>query len=166
MKKSVDRSVSFKNYIYLLLIIIASLFVMYYIYLWYDTYKKDSLNKDVLGEYLNVINYNEVNSYVFENRNAVIYVSKIGDEGIFKFEKKFKNIIVDNNLRDKVLYLVVDDSSYNTIINEYDVDGNLPFIVVYTDGEVTSVYNISKYKYNTSKIVKYLNRIGVIDNED
>lgn len=166
MKKSVDRSVSFKNYIYLLLIIIASLFVMYYIYLWYDTYKKDSLNKDVLGEYLNVINYNEVNSYVFENRNAVIYVSKIGDEDIFKFEKKFKNIIVDNNLRDKVLYLVVDDSSYNTIINEYDVDGNLPFIVVYTDGEVTSVYNISKYKYNTSKIVKYLNRIGVIDNED
>ena len=166
MKKSVDRSVSFKNYIYLLLIIIASLFVMYYIYLWYDTYKKDSLNKDVLGEYLNVINYNEVNSYVFENRNAVIYVSKIGDEDIFKFEKKFKNIIVDNNLRDKVLYLVVDDSLYNTIINEYDVDGNLPFIVVYTDGEVTSVYNISKYKYNTSKIVKYLNRIGVIDNED
>lgn len=166
MKKSVDRSVSFKNYIYLLLIIIASLFVMYYIYLWYDTYKKDSLNKDVLGEYLNVINYNEVNSYVFENRNAVIYVSKIGDEDIFKFEKKFKNIIVDNNLRDKVLYLVVDDSSYNTIVNEYDVDGNLPFIVVYTDGEVTSVYNISKYKYNTSKIVKYLNRIGVIDNED
>lgn len=165
MMKEKKKSIPFKNYIYLGLIILATILVLYYIYLWYRTYKEDELNKSIMSDYLTVINYNEMDSYILENSNAVIYVSKLGDEQINKFEKNFRNVIVDNNLKNAILYLNVTDEDVEGYSKKLKIDDNLPYIVVYTGGEVTDTYSIVKNNYSTKKIEKYLNRIGITEDD-
>ena len=163
MKRDNLRNVPFKNYIYLGLIFLITILVLYYIYLWYQTYREDVLSKGIINEYLTVINYNELDSYIAENGDAVIYVSKLGDDQINKFESKFRNTVVDNNLRSHILYMDVTNEDISSVSKKLEIDSNLPYLVVYTDGEVTSKYSIVKNEYSTKKVEKYLNRIGIFD---
>lgn len=163
MKRDNLRNVPFKNYIYLGLIFLITILVLYYIYLWYQTYREDVLSKGIINEYLTVINYNELDSYIAENGDAVIYVSKLGDDQINKFESKFRNTVVDNNLRNHILYMDVTNEDISSVSKKLEIDSNLPYLVVYTDGEVTSKYSIVKNEYSTKKVEKYLNRIGIFD---
>lgn len=165
MKRDKLRSIPVKNYVYLGLIFLGTIFILYYIYLWHRTYQEGELNKSIMSDYLTVINYNEINDYIAENSNAVIYVSKLGDEQIIKFEKSFRNTIVDNNLKTVILYLDVTGESIDSYSTKFKIDDNLPYIVVYTGGEVTDTYSIVDNEYSTKKLEKYLNRIGITDDD-
>ena len=118
-----------------------------------------------MNNYLTVINYNELSNYITENKDAVIYVSVLGNEKINKFENSFKNTIASNNLKNSMLYLDVTNENITMIKNNLKIYGDFPYIVVYTNGEITDTYDITKNKYNTKKIIKYLNRIGATDND-
>ena len=163
IKKEKLRTIPKKNYIYLSLIIIATLLILLYSYLWYNKYNESKLSIGIMNNYLSVINYNELDDYIIENKNAIIYVSVLGNEEINKFEKKFKNTIIDNNLKNSILYLNITNENIYSITNELKIDNNLPYIVVYTNGEITDTYSIAKNKYDSKKALKYLNRIGVTD---
>lgn len=165
LRKDNGRVIPKKNYLYLGLIIIFSLMVIYYCYLWYQSYKESLLNTSIIDEYLNVIQFNEVDDYIIENKDAVIYVSVLGDEKIQDFELKFVNTIKDYSLRDSVLYMDVSDIDKSVVDSKYDTDSLYPYMVVYTNGKVTKIYSISDNNFDTKKIVKYLNRIGVITDD-
>ncbi len=162
-KKEKIRKVPTKNYIYLFIIIIASIALMLYILEWYKAYNESKLNTGILNNYLQVINYNELDDYIVENKNAVIYVTILGNEEIRKFENNFKNTIMDNNLRDKMLYLDITNENQNNVKNKLKIENNLPYLVIYTNGKITDTYSIAEKKYNTKKIIKYLNRIGATE---
>lgn len=118
-----------------------------------------------MGEYLTVINYNELDNYIIENKNAIIYVSILGNEDINKFEKKFKSIIAENNLKNDILYLDISNENIDKATKKLNIDKNLPYLVVYTNGVITDTYSINDNNYSNDKIEKYLNRIGVINND-
>ena len=163
LKKEETRKVPRKNYIYLMIILLISILFLLYIYRWYETYKESKLNTSILDNYLTVINYNELEDYIIENKNAVIYVSILGNEQINKFESSFKNTIIDNELKNSILYLNITNEDINSVENKLKIDEKLPYIIVYTNGEITDTYSIPEHNYNTKKIVKYLNRIGATD---
>lgn len=159
------REVPTKNYVYLFLILLVSILLMIYLYTWYQAYNENKLNTSIMNEYLSVINYNELDNYIIENKDAVIYVSILGNEDINKFEKKFKNIVSENNLRNDILYLDISNENIERATKKLNIDKNLPYLVVYTNGVITDTYSIDDNNYSNSKIEKYLNRIGVIDND-
>ena len=163
--KDNKRVIPKKNYLYLALIIVLSLMVIYYLYLWHKSYKESLLNTEILSDYLDVINYNELDDYIVENKDAVIYVSVLGDETINHFEMDFRNAIRDNDLRSVLLYMNVSDYDKSVIDEKFGTDYDYPYLVVYTGGKVTDVYSINKNNYKSKKIVKYLNRIGVMEND-
>lgn len=163
LKNEKSKKVPTKNYIYLGTILLVSILILFYAYRWYETYKESKLNIGIMNDYLTVINYNELNDYIIENKNAVIYVSILGDEKINKFETSFKNTIMDNNLRNSILYLDVTNENISNVKNQLEINTDLPCIVVYTNGKITDTYSIVDNKYSTKKIVKYLNRIGVTE---
>lgn len=158
------REVPLKNYLYLVLILIGSALVLYYTYNWYNTYNEHKLNISIMSDYLTVINYNELDNYIIENKDAIIYVSILGDEKINHFEREFKNKVVDNNLKNSLLYLDLTNEDLNSATNKLQID-DLPSLVVYTNGQITDTYDISKNNYNSSKTIKYLNRIGATEND-
>ena len=163
LKKDKTKKISVKNYIYLSIIVIASIFIIFYLYRWYDTYRESKLNISIMNNYLSVINYNELDDYIIENKNAIIYVSKLGDEKINKFEKLFKNMVVENDLRNSMLYLDVTNDNFDIVKEKLQINTSLPCIVVYTNGKITDVYSITNNNYDMKKLNKYLNRIGATD---
>ncbi len=169
MKKNNGREIPLKNYIILGLVILLTLGLVYYFYLWYITYEESKLNETIMDRYLEVINYNELNDYIVENRNAMIYTSVLEDNNIRKFEIKFKNIVVKNALKDKILYMDMTDIfkdkiKYTELRNSYQINNynitNVPCILVFKDAKLVDIYSIKDNDYNTDDVLNY-----IIDNE-
>lgn len=169
MKKNNGREIPLKNYIILGLVILLTLGLVYYFYLWYITYEESKLNETIMDRYLEVINYNELNDYIVENRNAMIYTSVLEDNNIRKFEIKFKNIVVKNALKDKILYMDMTDIfkdkiKYTELRNSYQINNynitNVPCILVFKNAKLVDIYSIKDNDYNTDNVLNY-----IIDNE-
>ena len=165
LKKENVKNIPTKNYIYLFIILLGSILFLIYIYTWYETYNENKLNTSIMNKYLTVINYNELDNYISENQDAVIYVSILGNEQINRFEKNFKNMVVDNNLKNSILYLDLTNENRTTATEKLKIDENFPYLVVYTNGKITDTYSIVKNNYSNKKIIKYLNRIGVTEDD-
>lgn len=165
MAKS-DGVVPVKNYFLLGVILLISIFLVYYFYLWFDTYEESKLNTPIMNDYLQVINYNELSSYLYENESTIVYVSVVGDEDIRDFEKKFKNTITKYSLKNKLLYMNVSDELNSGYLLDYDLDrSNVPCILVFEGNKLLDSYKINVNNYKMKKIRKYLVAMG-IDDED
>ena len=167
MKK--EKEIPLKNYILLSIVLILTIVVVIYFFLWKNTYEKSKLQTPILDDYLLVINYNELNNYLVENKDAIIYVSKLNDDSIRLFENKFKNIINKNNLNNKILYLdLTEELKENNIVKEINKKygkemTEVPTIVIIKDGKISSSYNIKENKYNIKLLEKYLEKEDVIN---
>lgn len=154
-----------KNYIYLFLILLGSILFVIYLYTWYQAYNENKLNTSIMNKYLTVINYNELDNYIIENKNAIIYVSILGNEDINNFEKKFKNLVSEYNLKNEILYLDISNENISNATKKLNIEEEFPYLVVYTNGLITDTYSINENNYSNDKIEKYLNRIGAINND-
>lgn len=167
MNKNNKREVPVKNYIKLGIILLISILALFYLYLWYRTYEENRLNTPIMDNYLSIINYNELNDYLTENKNATIYLSKLNDNDIRSFEKEFKLIIQDNALKNKMLYLdltnELDQNNEITITNNYTInESNLPVIVIIENSQVVEIYNIKENNYDENKLEAFLNQNNII----
>ncbi|MDD5826853.1 MAG: hypothetical protein PUD25_03715 [Bacilli bacterium] len=165
IKEESKKQVPLKNYVYLFCILLGSLLLLFYIYRWYETYNENKLYTSIMNKYLTVINYNELNNYITETPNTILYVSILGDKQINRFEEQFKNSIANSNLRNNILYLDITNEEKNDAMKKLNIDSNFPYLVVYTNGKITDTYSIGKNNYSTKKTIKYLNRIGADESD-
>lgn len=166
MKK--EREIAFKNYIILALVLIITIIGVIYIFMWYSSKEKSKLELPILDDYIMPINYNELNDYIVENKDAVIYTSMLNDVNIRLFENKFKNVIVKNNLNSSILYLdltneIKDNNVLLKMEKKYGTKVDIPSVMVFRDGVLTDVYNIKEDNYNIKKLEKYLEKEVVIN---
>lgn len=159
------KKIPFKNYIILSFVFIGSVILIIYFYMWYGAYEKGKYNSSVVTEYLDIIHYNELEDYLMENREAIIYFSVFDDKEVYDFEKRFKRFINNNSLSN-ILYLNVTEELENNrlheeINNKYCSD--IPCIVIFENSNVESIFNIKKYNYDMSLLKKFLINQGVID---
>lgn len=174
MKENI-RIVPKKNYVILGLVIIISLVILYYFYMWFSVYNDSKISVPILDKYMNVINYNELNDYIIENPNSVIYVSIIGDMEINKFEKRFKNYIKGHEFNKEILYMnITDDILDRKIVSDmkdrymisYQDMTDVPNIMVFEDGNLVSIYNIKDNDYDLKKIQYFVNGIRFNDGDN
>lgn len=166
MKK--EREIAFKNYIILALVLIITIIGVIYFFMWYSSKEKSKLELPILDDYIMPINYNELNDYIIENKDAVIYTSVLNDVNIRLFENKFKNVIVKNNLNSSILYLdltneIKDNNVLLKMEKKYGTKVDIPSVMVFRDGVLTDVYNIKEDNYNIKKLEKYLEKEVVIN---
>ena len=166
MKK--EREIAFKNYIILALVLIITIIGVIYIFMWYSSKEKSKLELPILDDYIMSINYNELNDYIVENKDAVIYTSVLNDVNIRLFENKFKNVIIKNNLNSSILYLDLTNEIKDTNVllkmeKKYGTKIDIPSVMVFRDGVLTDVYNIKEDNYNVKKLEKYLEKEDVIN---
>lgn len=168
------RVIPKNNYIILGIVILVSLLIIYYFYMWVSAYKDVNENVSVLDNYMNVINYNELDNYIVENPDSIIYVSVVDDIEINKFDKKLANSIKNNDFNKDVLYMnitetIKDDSIKKEMIEKYSLKyadiTDVPNIVVFEDGKLISIYNIKDNGYSVSKAVEFVNNIKFGDGE-
>lgn len=153
------REIPKKNYFILFIVIVFSLLIAFYFRKWYKAYEDSYLSKSIVGNYLFEINYKELDNYLVENQSAIIYVSKVGNEKIRNFEKKFINAINQNDLKNKILYLDLSnykgDTNDKYTINDMNIT-SVPNISVFKNGKLDDIYVIDVDGYNMEKIILYL----------
>lgn len=160
------RKVPFKNYIILGIVLLVSMFLLYYFYMWVDAYNESKLNKPIMDKYMEVINYNELDNYLIENPNTIIYVSVLENKEVRDFEKKFKKLFINNEIDNKILYLditnEINDKSVKEMLKErYSINSvsilNVPNIIVFDDGNLKTIYSISEDNYDIDRIKLFIN---------
>ena len=153
------REIPKKNYFILFIVIVLSLLIAFYFRKWYKAYEDSYLSKSIVGNYLFQINYKELDNYLVENQSAIIYVSKVGNEKIRNFEKKFINAINQNDLKNKILYLDLSnykgDTNDKYTINDINIT-SVPNISVFKNGKLDDIYFIDVDRYSMEKIISYL----------
>ena len=169
------RRVPLKNYIILGIVLLASVLLVYYLYMWYDAYNDTKLNRPILDKYMEVINYNELNNYLTENPNTIIYVSVLENQKIRNFEKEFRKEFRNSNITIDILYMditndVKDKSVKEKLQNNYSINSSsildVPAIIVIDGGNLKSIYSISKDNYNIENIREFINNIKFSDEDE
>ena len=169
MKEDKLRIIPKKNYIILGMVIIVTLLLLYYFYMWIDAYNETKLNRPILDKYLEVINYNELEDYLIENQDTIIYVSVLENSKIRDFEKQFKNILRKKEIDKEILYMNVTDNIKEKVmvkemnekftINSLSI-ANVPVIAVFEDGVLKSIYSIKDNDYDIEKFKMFINNIS------
>lgn len=161
-----NKKIPLKNYILLGIVLLITIILVVYIYMWNKTYKETALQTKIIDEYLQVINYNELDNYLTENKNSVMYCSVLEDKTIRSFEKKFKNIIKKYSLNNKMLYLdltkEIKNKQISNELKEKNITG-IPSIIIYKDGNLYKIYDIKENKYNINKLIEFLKEEEIIN---
>ena len=164
------KKIPVKNYIILGVVIVVTLLLLYYFYMWVDVYKESKVNIPIMDKYMTVINYNELDNYLVENPDTIIYVSVLEDDEIRNFEKKLKNKYRDREVSNTILYMnitneIKDDILKNEMVSKYTLNNlnitDVPCVVVFTDGKLNSIYSVSNNNYDIDLFVSYVNDINL-----
>lgn len=162
------KKIPIKNYVILGIVIIVTLFILYYFYMWVDVYKESRVNIPIMDKYMTVINYNELDNYLVENPNTIVYVSVLENEEIRRFEKKFKNKYKNNAIEKEILYMNITDEVRNKdmrseMVNKYSLNNlnitSVPCVLVFSDGLLKSIYSVIDNDYDIDRFIVYLNNI-------
>ena len=159
-----EKKIPFKNYILLAVILILTIIVVIYFFIWHNNNEENNLKLPIMYKYLRVINYNELDNFLVENKDSVIYISVLNSKEIRNFEKKFKVLINDYSLNSNILYLNLNEKNNNTFKSE-NKNIQVPSIIVYKNGEIISYFNIEENNYNINLLKEYLIEEGIIKDD-
>lgn len=168
MKREAFREIPVKNYIILGVVLLITMLILYYFYCWVDVYKESKINIPIMDKYMSVINYNELDNYIVENPDTIIYVSVLEDEKIRGFEKKFKNKYKNKEIETELLYMNITDDIKDMdirdeMVSKYSINSldmtDVPSLLVFNNGELSSIYSVRDNDYDIDRFVLYINNI-------
>ncbi len=159
------KEIPMKNYILLSIVLILTIVVVTYIFMLFSTKEKNKLEAPILDQYIMTINYNELDNYIVENKDAIIYTSILNNIEIRTFENKFKNIIQKHDINNNILYLDLtkDQSKIKELELKYSKEITMPSLLKFQDGTLKEVYSIKENNYNIKALEKYLEEEDVIN---
>ncbi len=166
-----ERKIPLKNYILLAVTLIITIVLVIYFYMWKKTYEENKINSVVMDKYIQEINYNELNDYLIENKNTVIYSSVVGNAKTKKFEEKLGKLIEDKSLSNSIIYLnltneLKDKNIKKEILEKYpELNNNIkdPIIIIFSNNKITSIYNIKDNHYDIDNLKKHLEKEEIIN---
>lgn len=147
-----------KNYFILGTILIISCILVYYINTWYSLYQYEKRGNSPITTYMEIINYNEVENYIAENSDAIIYVSKSNNLKIRKFEEDNEKLFKKLELNYNILYMDAKDVNKDLKI-KYNVN-EYPTILFFKNKRLVNKYvlELDNINYSDMKnIIDYSN---------
>lgn len=137
------REIPKKNYIIMFFIILLVVIITIFLS---STYKNRVRKVSTMYNFLSEIKFKDLDIYLLENPNTIIYISNKYDLKNKELENELKEQIVEFNLQDNFVYLNIDEDNFDyleTFNSKYD--GNLstkkiPVVVVMESGKVLNYY--------------------------
>lgn len=164
------REIPKKNYVIVFLMAIVVMGLVFYLA---KLYTNANLNKksSLMSEYLFNVTLEEMNNYLLENPNIIIYWANNEDLTNEKFEKQLKKYIVKNNLQKNFVFVNTNNISskqIETISNKYLSDKikninlkTMPTLLIVEDGKIVEV--IYTYEQEIKYLKEKLKSYGVIE---
>ena len=166
-----NKNIPLKNYLILLAIFLGTIFATFYLRSWYNAAIEYYQNNSIMSEYLSELKSDEINSFIVDNPDIVIYYASAKDTTIKTFEKEFKKIMEKYEIKDEVVYI---DSSkqenidfiskLNAVSDKKMKEISIPNLIHIKDGKVERVLYTSEEKITKRDVQNFLIKCGVITN--
>lgn len=146
-KEEHSNHIEFKNYIILALIIVAMVLLVLYVCKWYQVYSDYQKETPVIRGTLNYeITNAELDHYIMENPNCVVYMCTSSSDRCRNFERDFKKLVEKDNLQNSIIYLNLSDVDMDQFVSEFNekyrykvkLTKHYPAFVEFTDGKITA----------------------------
>lgn len=150
------------NYIIYAVIVVFTLFIVFFAKKLYENGINEKSTKRINSIY--EIKEKDLDNYIIENPNIVIYMSNSKDESLVKFEKEFDEYVKTNNLNKNIVYIDLKSVSKNfskniknklNINSEYDFN-NKPNMIILEDSEVKTVLYYTEKNINIEDVKLFL----------
>lgn len=167
MKRKKLRSIPSKNYLLCLFVLIAVVFLTFWLAKWYRVSQLKDLETSPLMPSVMAIPYTELdNALVETSADYFVYFSVTKDQAIYNLEGQLKNIIANYNIANIFYYvdMTLYQESPDFLITFQDKFGlsdvnSLPVLLYFQDG-VLKDYTVGSTNNPLSikKIIKLLNK--------
>lgn len=171
-----------KNYLYVTIISVLTLCITGYLCFWYKSYSEYNQSNSIMSDYLLQIGEQEIinnlENYVRDNPNTILYMSYGDDNEIKQFEVEFKKIIEDNNLKSSFIYADLNKISKKVFENEFREKflgdeikkmniQKLKYtnLLVFEDGKINKLLYYTEKDISIEAVKKFLISEGVITDD-
>ncbi len=161
------------NYIKLIIVVTIGVIITLLICNIYKNINKNKLNKSYIENYVSSAKYNDLSSIIMElGDNKFIYLSYVGNENIYNYEKELVKILKKNDLLETFIYIdTTSDITTNRTINDLNKKLNvitetpitLPAVIYYKDGTPKDYIDSTEEIISASKTVQLMEKWEVIN---
>lgn len=169
-----ERKIPTKNYIIFVVMTIAVIVGVLYTANYYALSRDFYLDYSYVSNVIPNLDEATFEDYIKERPEVVVYIADSKDSSIKNFEKKFKKIIINHNIKEDIVYLdsskFEDDSFYNTFPRYYSSKLNItkpglrvPNLIHFENGEVVNIlYRTENDVINIDDVQSFLIECEVI----
>ena len=142
-----ERNIKLKNYVLLISIFLATFLIVIILRNQYIQYREYQLTIPVLKDQLNEVTVAELDTYLIENTDAIIYIEVSEDENSREVASDLYEVVKRRGLTERVVYLNISsvedkEEFFNTFNDKYCDEGknlsNYPALVLFYEGKVES----------------------------
>lgn len=160
------KKIPLKNYAILGFILIISIIIVLLINNCLSSIKDQKKEKSIIAGMIHEIKTDDIDDYILENPNFIIYMASKDACNNVSFEKSLKGFLIDNELEKETVFLNLDeinDEIYIKFIQKYYNGSNMPTfnnsIIVIENKKIRDILNGKKLKIKEVK--KFLKDNGV-----
>lgn len=161
-----------KNYVTLAIIYLVVIVVVLYVASWYSTYQNYKTTIPVLRNIVSEINTEELDHFVLENPDGVVYMCVATDPACRSFDTNLKKELLKNGLQDSITYIdlqgVANKENYiNSIFANYGMSSNInntPLFLAFENGKIVSYLGEGEAtKLTIEETIKFIKkyRVGI-----
>lgn len=151
-KQEPERQIKLKNYLILGLIFILTLFVVIALRKWYISYENYQLTIPVLKGKLNEVTVAELDNYLTENDDAIVYIEVSEDANSREVAEGLIDVVKKRELTERVVYLNISsiedkDKFFKDFSSKYIQSEKLeyyPALVLFYEGKVEAFVSRTK----------------------
>lgn len=165
------RKIPTKNYIILSVLCIGVVLICLYINSWYQMSEEAKMPKGIMIGFLPEVKLEEMDNYLRENPNVILYTSSSTDDSIKRYEKNFHDAIVKKSTANNFVYLDTSVIDQNTLSNtlksktsttiKKNIDYSLsPNVYVFKEGKIEAVLYSKKQALGSKEVIRFVEKWG------
>ena len=136
-----------KNYFILAVLFLACFGLTIYFCKWYDVYKEYQKEVPVIRGSMLEIYSDDLEHYLVDNPNSIIYMCTAYSDVCRQYEKKLKKYLTKNDAIDNLVYLNLTNEDSEKFLEKFNqkypyrisLKGNYPSFVVFENGVVEKI---------------------------
>ena len=151
-KKETQEKNYLRNYIILIIIFIFCIALTLYLCEWFNVYKEYEKETPVIQGSLLEITSEDLEHYVVDTSNVVVYMCTAPSDECRSFEKNLKKYVIKKEITDEIIYLNLTGVDVSEFVKKFNekyktkISSNFPSFVVFNDGNVVGVLQSKKNK--------------------
>ena len=157
-----------KNYVTLTIIYVLVIALVLYVASWYQTYNDYKSTIPVLRNTVSEITTTELDHYILENSDVVVYMCIANDKECRNLDTSLKKELLKNGLQTNITYIDLQevtskkdyiDSIFHTYNNTSTNISGVPLLLAFKDGKIVSyLESTDNMKLTAKDTIKFIRK--------